>query len=808
MRFRSLSLKLVLMAIASMAVIFSAAIFMLIEQVGSTIKSQTDQLQAQTTNAVASDVNTELERSSQAARGMVAAIIGMRTNKLVDRSDYDAVIKSTLEQNPQILGAWVGFEPNLLDGRDASYVNTPGSDASGRYVPYWNRGTGKIILETLTDYDKVGPGDYYQQPKLQNRAVTIEPYVYTVGGKDVLMTSFGIPVVVGGKYMGTGGIDLALGDLSARISASRPFGTGEVEVVTSNGTVVASLDTDAIGKKLPPDDPTAVLAEQALNGKLTTRDATDTDGTPIRSIAVPIKVGITDDQWIVVTSVPIATLDAAINGARLTIAVLGAIAVLVAGLVLFFLIRWMVGRPLGQMGKTVSVMTEGDYNVAVAGQARVDEIGTLARALEVFRQNGLRVAEMTEAEAARIVSDQQARTRMMAELQRSFGEVVDAAIAGDFSRRVRSEFPDPELNALAGSVNGLVETVDRGLGETGEVLAALADTDLTKRMEGNYSGAFAQLKQDTNAVADKLSDIVGQLKETSRGLKTATGEILSGANDLSERTTKQAATIEETSAAMEQLATTVLQNADRAKEASGVAGRVTVTAEEGGKVMGEANMAMERITASSAKISNIIGLIDDIAFQTNLLALNASVEAARAGDAGKGFAVVAVEVRRLAQSAASASADVKVLIEQSGTEVSTGSKLVADAAARLEVMVEAARSSSTLMDGIARDSRAQASAIEEVNTAVRQLDEMTQHNAALVEETNAAIEQTEAQASELDRVVDIFTVSGTTRQVRAAAPAAKPAPGGIKGLQQKVKQAAASYLSRGNAAVDKDWAEF
>jgi len=168
---------------------------------------------------------------------------------------------------------------------------------------------------------------------------------------------------------------------------------------------------------------------------------------------------------------------------------------------------------------------------------------------------------------------------------------------------------------------------------------------------------------------------------------------------------------------------------------------------------------MERITQSSAKISNIIGMIDDIAFQTNLLALNASVEAARAGDAGKGFAVVAVEVRRLAQSAASASADVKALVEQSATEVRGGSKLVSDAANRLAEMLEAARKNSALVDSIARASRDQASAIEEVSVAVRTLDEMTQHNAALVEQTNAAIEQTESQAHTLDGIVAVFRVA-------------------------------------------------
>src|SRR5690606_15712196 len=160
------------------------------------------------------------------------------------------------------------------------------------------------------------------------------------------------------------------------------------------------------------------------------------------------------------------------------------------------------------------------------------------------------------------------RQKMMSELQSAFGEVVDAAVAGDFTRQVQVEFPDPELNGMASSVNNLVSTFNRGVTEIGQVLGALADTDLTERMEGDYEGAFATLKTDINAVADKLTEVVGQLRHTSGALKTATGEILSGANDLSERTTKQAATIEETSAAMEQLASTVQQNAQRAKDAS------------------------------------------------------------------------------------------------------------------------------------------------------------------------------------------------------------------------------------------------
>ena len=493
----------------------------------------------------------------------------------------------------------------------------------------------------------------------------------------------------------------------------------------------------------------------------------------------------------------------------ITSALAGVAVTAVLTVALYFFIRLSITGPLLRLVRTASQIADDPASVdQVPATNRSDELGAMARAVEVFRANGQKMAQMTEAEAAQVIRSQAERASMMQDLQRAFGNVVDAAIAGDFAKRVDANFPDAELNSLAGSVNALVDTVDRGLAETGQVLSALADTNLTQRVQGDYQGAFGKLKDDTNAVADKLTDIVGHLRKTSRGVRSATGEILAGANDLSERTTKQAATIEETSATMEQLANTVLANANKSGEASTKSQSVSLTAEEGGAVMSQATEAMEKITSSSAKISNIIGLIDDIAFQTNLLALNASVEAARAGDAGKGFAVVAVEVRRLAQSAASASADVKVLIEQSANEVAGGTKLVSDAAGKLQAILDGVRETSQVMEGIARESREQASAIEEVNVGVRQMDEMTQHNAALVEEINAAIEQTESQASELDRIVEIFVLEERDRPASAQAPLAEMPRGGIRALQDKVKRAAKSYISHGNAAVSEDWNEF
>ncbi|MCP8882688.1 methyl-accepting chemotaxis protein [Devosia sp. XJ19-1] len=571
--------------------------------------------------------------------------------------------------------------------------------------------------------------------------------------------------------------------------------TGDMLAKTTS--LVLPDGTRAVGGALKADS--AVVAQ--INAGEMVLGQVEIDGVPYYAALQPIQKTSGEVMGAIFAGTPMSNVEAAANSVLGLIAMVGGAATIGFGLIGFVASR-MITRPIPKLAGTMEIVAQGNYEVDVPYTEKGNEVGAMARAVEVFRENGLRVSQMTEAEAARIIADEEKRREMMSELQGAFGVVVDAAIAGDFTQRVTAEFPDAELNGLASSVNNLVETFDRSVAEVGEVLGAMADTDLTRRMTGDYDGAFAKLKSDINAVGDKLTEVVLQLRRTSGSLKTATGEILSGANDLSERTTKQAATIEETSAAMEQLASTVLANAERAKNASASASKVTQTAEEGGKVMDAANEAMERITASSSKISNIIGMIDDIAFQTNLLALNASVEAARAGDAGKGFAVVAVEVRRLAQSAASASSDVKALIEQSSGEVTTGSKLVGEAAGKLASMLEAIRENTQSLEAIARDSAEQATSIEEVTAAVRTMDEMTQHNAALVEETNAAIEQTEAQASELDRIVDIFAVDDSSVQ-NSAPPArtARPAP-------RLAESAAPRLRTQGNAAIAADWDEF
>ncbi len=529
--------------------------------------------------------------------------------------------------------------------------------------------------------------------------------------------------------------------------------SGAIFLVGQDGLVrndaPQTAENDVLSTSLAGSSVAAALAGSPALG-----ETVHLDGQTYIAAAEPLRFAGVD--WAVVATEQQTAIFAPSADLRNTLAVIGLVLLGLASLISILIAR-TITRPVSRLTGAMAEIARDRFDLPVPGLKRGDELGEMAQAVEVFRQNGLQMADLRAAEHD-LSAERAEQVNVIQRLQQDIGAVVGAAIEGDFTGRVRTGLPDPELESLASNVNALLETVERGLSETGTVLSALANANLARRVTGQYKGAFGQLKQDTNGLAEQLSQIIGQLRNTSGALKTATGEILAGANDLSDRTTRQASTIEQTSATMEQLSRTVVDNAAQAEQASTKARLVSTEAEASSAVMGEASSAMARITQSSAKISNIIGLIDDIAFQTNLLALNASVEAARAGDAGKGFAVVAVEVRRLAQSAASASADIKVLIEQSASEVKGGTQLVANAAERLGGVQQAIRANAELLDTIARASRQQASSIDEINVAVRQLDVMTQHNAALVEQTNAAIEQTEAQASELDQVIGVFAI--------------------------------------------------
>ena len=410
----------------------------------------------------------------------------------------------------------------------------------------------------------------------------------------------------------------------------------------------------------------------------------------------------------------------------------------------FLIVRSAVAKPLVGITRTIERLANGDLTVSPQGTARLDEIGLIARAVQVFKDNALRTREL-EAEAA-------------ATRQSSEQEVLRSSIE---AKRIAEEEMQHASSGLA-------------LG-----LRRLAAGDVSFALTEPFAADFESLRHDLNATVAQLSETLRSVAQSTNSIDTGTREISHSSEDMSKRTEQQAAALEETAAALDQITVNVSNSSKRADEARAVAVQANTSAAQSGKVVANAVDAMQRIEQSSKQISSIIGVIDEIAFQTNLLALNAGVEAARAGEAGRGFAVVAQEVRELAQRSAKAAKEIKDLISTSTSEVENGVKLVRDTGGALKTIEEYVITINHHMDAIATSAREQSTGLAEVNTAVNQMDQVTQQNAAMVEETNAASASLANEAGRLHELISQFNFGGDGNKVSSAATRRQIAP--IKG---------------------------
>ena len=438
---------------------------------------------------------------------------------------------------------------------------------------------------------------------------------------------------------------------------------------------------------------------------------------------------------------------------------------------------WMLTRavatPVVALTETMRKLAGGDNTVTVPGIGRKDEIGSMAAAVLTFK----------EAAIAKIQLE---------------GESADARRQNE-EERARNE---DEKARLAEEDRITVEALGRGL-------KAMAEGDLTQRFTAEVPPRAAELKANFNSAIEQLQTAMKVVVVNVAAIRSGSGEISQAADDLSRRTEQQAASLEETAAALDQITATVNKTAEGARQASDVVQAARGDAQKSGEVVRDAVSAMTAIEQSSQQISQIIGVIDEIAFQTNLLALNAGVEAARAGDAGRGFAVVASEVRALAQRSAEAAKEIKTLISASTTQVGSGVQLVGQTGEALNRIVDRVAEINGLVTEIAASAQEQATGLQQVNTAVNQMDQVTQQNAAMVEESTAASHSLAQEAESLASSVARFNIGE-----QASVPAARPAPRHAAKAQPRTVTALKTVGGPGQSAAHKpaaeqdEWEEF